>query len=191
MKKHVSKWSIALMLAGSLIVACQDESKPEESKEVAKEQNEKKFDADSSQEKSAFAVEAASGNLAEIKLAQLAIQKSSNKEIKDIATMLEADHTAALGDLKSIASVKGITLPTDEPDKTKELITDLSDDKPADFDKNWVKALMDKHEKTISDYEKALNDLKDEDLKAWITKVLPSIRSHHDKLMAINSKLKK
>lgn len=179
------------MLAGSLIVACQDETKPEESKEVAKEQNEQKFDADSSQEKSAFAVEAASGNLAELKLAQLAIQKSSNKEIKDIAKMLETDHTAALGDLKSIASVKGITLPTDEPDKTKELITDLSDDKPADFDKNWVKALMDKHEKTISDYEKALNDLKDEDLKAWITKVLPTIRSHHDKLMAINSKLKK
>ncbi len=179
------------MLAGSLMVACQDESKPEESKEVAKEQNEQKFDADSSEEKSAFAVDAASGNLAEIKLAKLAIQKSSNKEVKDIATMLETDHTTALGDLKSIASVKGITLPTDEPDKTKELITDLSDDKPADFDKNWVKALIDKHEKTISDYEKALNDLKDEDLKAWITKVLPSIRSHHDKLKAIESSLKK
>lgn len=191
MKKHLSKWSLGLLLAGSLIVACQDESKPEESKEVAKEQNDQKFDADSSEKKSNFAVEAAAGNLAEIKLAQLATQKSTNKEIKDIAAMLETDHTAALGELKSIASVKGITLPTDESDKAKDQIKKLSEDKPADFDKDWVKELMDKHEKTISDYEKAQNDLTDVDLKAWIAKVLPTIRSHHDKLMAINSAIKK
>lgn len=191
MKKHTINWGMALVLASSLIVACQDETKPEESKDVAKEHNEEKFKTDSSEDKAAFVVNAVSGNIAEVKLAQLAIEKSTDNEIKEIAKMLEADHSAALSDLQSLASTKAISIPTDEPDKTKELIKDLSDDKPADFDKAWVKALMDKHEKTIGDYEKALNDLKDEDIKTWINKVLPKVRTHLDKLMAINSRIKK
>jgi len=191
MKISVNKLAIACLVIGSMTMACQDETKPEESKEVAEDKNEAKFKTDTSENKAEFVVEAVSGNYAEIQLAQLAIQKSTDKQIKEIAKSLEADHTAALNDLKALATSKAISIPTDAPDKTKELITDLSDDKPADFDKAWVKALMDKHEKTISSYEKELNDSKDEALKAWITKVLPIIRTHHDKLMAYNSQIKK
>lgn len=191
MKIPVNKIAIALLVAGSLAVSCQDETKPEESKEVAEDKNEAKFKTDSSEDKAEFFVEAVSGNYGEIKLAQLAQQRSSDKQIKEIAKTLEADHTAALEELKTLASSKAISIPTEEPDKTKDLIKDLSDDKPADFDKAWVKAMMDKHEKTINSYEKELNDSKDEALKAWITKVLPIIRTHHDKLMAYNSQIKK
>lgn len=191
MKKHLNTGGLALVLAAGLITACKDRTRPEDSRKAATEQNEKKLEADSSQAKAAFAVEAASGNLAGIKLAQLAIARSSNKEIKDIARTIEADHTAALGELKEIAGVKGFVLPTDEPDKTKDLIKDLSKDPPARFDRNWVKAMMEKHEKMISRYERALNDLKDEDLIAWINKLLPRLRIHHDKLMVLHSQLPK
>jgi putative membrane protein len=191
MKITVNKLAIVCLVVGSIAMSCQDETKPEESKKVAEELNEDKFKTDSSEDKAQFVVEAAAGNYGEIKLAQLAIQKSTNKDIQAIAKTLEADHTTALNELKTLAASKAINIPTEEPDKTKELITDLSDDKPADFDKAWVKALMDKHEKTIRSYEKELNDSKDEALKAWITKVLPIIRTHHDKLMAYNSQIKK
>lgn len=191
MKITVNKLAIVCLVAGSIAMSCQDETKPDESKKVAEELNDDKFKTDTSEDKAQFVVDAAAGNYAEIKLAQLAIQKSTSKDIQAMAKSLEADHTAALDELKTLAASKAINIPTEEPDKTKELITDLSDDKPADFDKAWVKALMDKHEKTISSYEKELNDSKDEALKAWITKVLPIIRSHHDKLMAYNSQIKK
>lgn len=191
MKITVNKLAIVCLAIGSIAMSCQDETKPEESKKVAEELNDDKFKTDTSEDKAQFVVDAAAGNYGEIKLAQLAIQKSTNKDIQAIAKTLEADHTAALDELKTLAASKAINIPTEEPDKTKELITDLSDDKPADFDKAWVKALMDKHEKTISSYEKELNDSKDEALKAWITKVLPIIRTHHDKLMAYNSQIKK
>jgi putative membrane protein len=191
MKHYVSKLAVVILLAGSLAVGCQDETKPEESKEVAEDKNDAKFKTDSSENKAEFVVEAASGNYAEIKLAQLAEQKSTDKEIKDLAKMLQADHTAALDELKILATSKAISIPTEESDKAKEQLKDLGDDKPADFDKAWVKALMDKHEKTINTYEKELGESKDEDIKAWINKVLPKIRTHHDKLMAINSRVKK
>jgi putative membrane protein len=192
MKYTFNKLALALLVSGSLIASCGDETpKAEESKEVAEDKNEAKFKADSSEDKAAFVVEAVGGNIGEVKLAQLAQEKSSNKEIKEIAKMLVDDHTAALDGLKTLATSKAISIPTDEPDKIKETIKDLSDDKPADFDKNWTKALMDKHEKTINDYEKELGETKDEDIKAWINTVLPKIRTHHDKLMAYNSQIKK
>jgi putative membrane protein len=192
MKYTFNKLAIALLVAGSLAASCEDGTKkPEDSKEVAEDKNEAKFKTDSSEDKASFVVDAVGGNIGEIRLAQLAEEKSSSKAVKDIAKMLVDDHTAALNDLKTLATNKGISVPTDEPDKIKETIKDLSDDKPADFDKNWTKALMDKHEKTINDYEKELGNTKDEDIKAWINNVLPKIRTHHDKLMAYNSQVKK
>jgi putative membrane protein len=192
MKYTFNKLAIALLVAGSLAVSCEDSTKkPEESKEIAEDKNDAKFKADSSEDKASFVVDAVGGNIGEVKLAQLAEEKSSSKSVKEIAKMLVDDHTAALADLKTLAANKGISIPTDEPDKIKETIKDLSDDKPADFDKNWTKALMDKHEKTINSYEKELGETKDEDIKAWINKVLPKIRTHHDKLMAFNSQVKK
>jgi putative membrane protein len=192
MKFPTSKLTIALMMAASLAISCGDQAnKTEDSKELASDKNEEKFKADSSENKAEFVVEAASGNYGEIKLAQLAQEKSTDPEIKDLAKMLEEDHTAALNDLKMLASNKGISIPTEEPEKAKEMIKDLSDDKPEDFNKAWTKELMDKHEKTINQYEKELGETKDEDIKAWINKVLPKIRTHHDKLMAYNSKVKK
>jgi len=192
MKYTFNKLAIALLVAGSLAASCEDDTKkPEESKEVAEDKNDAKFKTDSSEDKASFVVNAAGGNIGEIRLAQLAEEKSSSKELKEIAKMLEKDHTAALNDLKTLATNKAISIPTDEPDKIKETIKDLSDDKPADFDKAWTKTLMDKHEKTINDYEKALGELKDDEIKAWINNVLPKIRTHHDKLMAYNSKVKK
>lgn len=192
MKYTFNKLAIALLVAGSLAASCGDNAqKPEDSKEVAEDKNDAKFKTDSSEDKAAFVVDAVGGNIGEIKLAQLAEQKSTSKEVKEIAKMLEQDHTAALNDLRTLATNKAISIPTDEPDKIKETIKDLSDDKPSDFDKNWTKALMDKHEKTINAYEKELGDTKDEDLKTWINNVLPKIRTHHDKLMAYNSQVKK
>jgi len=192
MKYTFKTFAIASIIASSLAVGCGDAATKDPGSEKAAEQkNDSTFKTDSSEDKASFVVDATGGNIGEIKLAQLAIEKSSSKELKDIAKMLVDDHTAALNALKTLATNKGITIPTEEPDKIKETIKDLSDDKPADFDKNWTKALMDKHEKTINDYEKELNDTKDEDIRAWINTVLPKIRTHHDKLMAYHSKVTK
>ena len=49
-----------------------------------------------------FVFEVVESNHGEIKLAELANQKSRNAEIKEIATMLLTDHTASLNDLKTV-----------------------------------------------------------------------------------------
>ena len=129
-------------------------------------------------------------NYEEIKLAQLASQKSSNAEVKEIATMLEADHTAALDKLKQVAGNASLTVATGEDEDARDEIKKLSDETGKDFDKDWCKKMMDKHDKTIETLEKEQNDVTDPAVKSWIAETLPKIRTHHDRLMACHSKLK-
>lgn len=194
MQTLINKITIFSLVAASFAAACNnnaDHKENPESKEVAEDKNDAKFKTDSTEHNAQFVVDAANGNLTEIRLAELAKQKSTNKDIKEIANMLYDDHTAALNDLKVLASNKSISIPADVTDDTKQQLQKLTDEKPSSFDKNWTDELMNKHQKTISDYEAALGTVTDADIKNWINTVLPKIRSHHDKLMALNSRLKK
>lgn len=193
MQTLINRITIFSLVAASFAVGCNNnaDQKPEESKEVAEDKNDAKFKTDSSEHNAQFVVDAANGNLTEIRLAELAQQKSTNKDIKKIAKTLYDDHTAALNDLKVLASNKSISIPADVTDDTKQDLQKLTDEKPSSFDKDWTDKLMNKHQKTISDYEAALGTVTDADVKNWINTVLPKIRMHHDKLMALNSRLKK
>ena len=58
-----------------------------------------------------------------------------------------------LGELKSLAAAKAISIPSEEPDEAKKDLDKIADDK--NFSKKWCKEMIDKHEKTISKYEEA------------------------------------
>lgn len=60
-----------------------------------------------------FAMKAAEGGRLEVMHAQMALQKSSNDEVKRYAQRMIDDHTKANQELMSVASGKGIMLPSD------------------------------------------------------------------------------
>lgn len=138
-----------------------------------------------------FVADEIAGNYGEIKASTLAQQKSSNKDVKAVAALLLKDHTAALADLKGIGSKKGLSsLPTEENADAKSKMTDIQSKTGGEFDKAWCDMMMEKHNKTISKYETMVNTLTDADVKNFINKVLPKIKAHHEKIMAVNNKLK-
>lgn len=192
MKRLVQQLLLGLTLGAA--VACQENGqKPDqgETKKEAETQNEKKFPADTLQRNAQFLVDATGGNIAAIKLAQLALERSKNKEIRGIAKMLADDHTAAWNKLKTLASNKSVTIPEEETAAAKATWKELNDDTATEFDKEWCSQLMKQHEQTINDYELALTQVTDQDIKNWINTALPTIRTHYDKLMACNSRIPK
>src|SRR3954468_1262487 len=60
-----------------------------------------------------FAMKAAEGGMLEVKLSQLAQQKSQDQSIKRLAQQLEQDHTQANQELMTVAKQKNINLPSD------------------------------------------------------------------------------
>jgi putative membrane protein len=147
---------------------------------VAEDKNEGKFTTKTSEKDAQFVVDAVAGNLTEIKYAQLAQQKSTDTKIKTVAAELEKAHQSMLGELKTLAAAKAISIPSEEPDEAKKDLNKIADDK--NFSKKWCKEMIDKHEKTISRYEEQVKETTDPELKNWITGALPAVRTHLDDL---------
>lgn len=137
-----------------------------------------------------FVADEVAGNYGEIKASTLAQQKSNNKDVKAVAGLLLNEHTAALANLKTIGSKKGITLPTEESADSKSKMADIQSKTGSEFDKAWCDMMMEKHTKTISKYETMISTVTDADVKNFINKVLPKIKAHHEKIMAISNKVK-
>lgn len=137
-----------------------------------------------------FLSDVAASNMAEIKMAQLAQQKGNSQDVKDIAKMLETDHSAVLAEVRSFASNRSATLPAEEKAEQKDMYNEVDKKTGKEFDKDWCEHMIDGHKKSIAKFENAQTDLNDADLKTWVSNTLPKLRTHLDKLNECNKKLK-
>ena len=156
--------------------------KKEDSGEIAEEQNDKKFEDKDLEKDADFVVSTVESNYAEIKLAQLAKEKATDNKVKDMANMLEKDHTRILNELKAYANKHGISVPLEESSDAEKDYSNLAEKNGGDFDKKWVDELEDKHEKSINNFESRLDKTEDPELKDWITATLPGLRTHLEML---------
>jgi putative membrane protein len=159
-----------------------------DTKEIAEDRNDDKFDEKDAEKNAQFVVDAVAANLDEIRLAELAEKRATSKEVKEIATMLKTQHTSLVNELKSYASKKVISIPTDETEKADDKADDLNDGK--DFDKKWCAQMKDMHEKSIKRFEDASTSLSDAELKNLASNALPTLRTHYDRITACHDKLK-
>ena len=97
----------------------------------------------------AFMIKAAQGGMAEVELSRMAVTKAQNAEVKKFAQMMIEDHTNANTELKSVATKKGVTLPTQTDAEHKAVMDKLTALSGAEFDKAYVQAMVDDHKKTV------------------------------------------
>jgi putative membrane protein len=126
----------------------------------------------------AFVKKAADGGLAEVAMAKLAQEKAESAEVKAFAQKLEKDHTQANTELKQVASQKNITLPT-APSKMHQATHDkLSKLSGAAFDKAYVAAMLEDHQKDVREFQREASSGTDSDVKAFAAKTLPTLKEH-------------
>jgi len=181
--------SVAVLLsAGILVTACNNSGegyKTEDPAKAAEEQNDQKFSK--AEEKDAqLVVDAWLGSSFEMRMADSAKKFVSTDEGKRLAGMLADAHANINSRLQQLATDKQITLPADITDEQKKKIEDIKSKKAKDFDREFAKAMAEKHEAAIKVYEQSAKEATDPDIKAYFTSVLPELRTHLD--MAIKSK---
>lgn len=127
-----------------------------------------------------FIQDAAESGMFEVEVAQLGASKATDPAVKDFANKLVQDHQQANNELVQLANSKHVELSA-APDRAKRHATEkLGKKSGAEFDKDFVKEVGIKdHEKDIRKFEKAANDVKDPELKAWVQKTLPHLREHY------------
>ena len=137
-----------------------------------------------------FMTEAAQGGMMEVKLGELASQKAANAEVKAFGKMMVEDHGKANASLKELAAKKGIELPKEMSGGQQADYDKLSKLSGAEFDKEYVSMMVEDHEADLDAFNEQAEDAEDADLKAFAAKYAPVIKSHYEKIKAINDKMK-
>jgi putative membrane protein len=137
-----------------------------------------------------FATTAGDNGMAEVALGKLALEKTTNAQIKDFANMMVTDHGKANEKLMAIAKAKNITLPATVGAEHKAKMDDLSKLSGKDFDKAYVDAMVDGHQKTLDLLNGEAKDGKDAELKAFAAETAPTVKMHLDMITKIKDGMK-
>lgn len=162
------------------VTSCGLNQQPTDTKEVAEELNEEKFDTNMQKDDAQFLVEAAENNLKQIQLGQLAQQKGYSSHVKELGKMMEDAHTNSQRELAALAKRKMIAIPASTTDDAKEASVELSAKSGNDFDKAYADMMVSDHEDAIEAFEKATTECDDTDLNTWARTSLPNLRKHLD-----------
>jgi len=137
-----------------------------------------------------FVIEAAQGGMAEVSLGQMAAAKATNNDVKEFGNRMVTDHSKANDELKQLATNKGITLPADPGADEKKTEEALSKKSGKAFDKAYMTDMVKDHEKDVAEFQKESKDAQDPDLKAWVTRTLPTLQDHLKMAKQVASKVK-
>lgn len=125
-----------------------------------------------------FLIKAAQGNLAEVKSAKLALKKSSDTGVKQVAQRILNDHTKAQQQLTSLARSLSVALPAMPSDTQQATYTKWSKLSGNAFDNSYLSGQMHDHAVTISLFQKEVNSGSNPSVKAWARQTLPTLSGH-------------
>jgi putative membrane protein len=133
-----------------------------------------------------FLMDAAMGGMMEVQLGRWALQLGSSDAVKQFARRMVDDHSKANAELMTLATSKGITLPTELDKKHQAEVRKLTRLSGAEFDRAYAKMMVSDHNKDVSEFEKQSTKGADADVKAFASKALPTLKEHQQMATALN-----
>lgn len=135
-----------------------------------------------------FVDEATAKGIAEIETAKLAIEQGQSEEIKSFAERMIEDHTKMNEELKQLAQQKNLEVSDDATltDQAKAMILEMRDGES--FDSHYASNQVNAHEQTIELFERASQNLADEELRELATESLETLREHLAKAKELEGK---
>jgi putative membrane protein len=126
----------------------------------------------------AFTEKASEGGLAEVNLGRLAAKRASDADVKEFAKMMVKDHTKANKELIDLANRKRFKVAKTMDDDHKKMFDKLANLSGAEFDREYMTGMVKGHELMVKIFEKQSKSGKDEELKGWAEKTLPTLKEH-------------
>lgn len=124
-----------------------------------------------------FVKEAVEGNLAEVRLGELALQRAEDPEVRKFGETLRQDHTAALKRASNIAKSLQVEAPTEPTSEANRHYDGLAQLSGGQFDAAFVSHMILAHEAEIAKYSR--NASSDNDgVAAFVADALPKMRAH-------------
>src|SRR5690606_10689209 len=126
----------------------------------------------------------------EVEAGKIALSQATSADVKAFAQEMVDDHTKLGQDLNQIASTKNMILPTILSESQQKDLNDLREKTGVDFDKEYVKMMVDDHKEDVDDFKDASEKLDDSDLKTFAINALPILQKHLMNIEEIHNKMK-
>jgi putative membrane protein len=132
-----------------------------------------------------FAIKAADGGLLEVQLGKLAEKKAMGERVRNFGEMMVEDHTKLNDDLKTRATSQNVSLPNTPDGDGQKLINRLSSKSGEDFDKAYMKMMVEDHKKDLAEFRKKADKGTNPVIKEFASMALPVLEKHLDSAQAI------
>lgn len=140
-----------------------------------------------------FVEEALSAGMAEVELGRMAQQRAADAEVKQFADMLVRDHSQAGDSLKQLAQQHSIPARGELEERHRDLIDRLSNLKGADFDREYMDAMIDSHEDMVGHLQTRASEDRfggnQASLNQWAANALPTTRRHLEDARRLRDRL--
>lgn len=136
-----------------------------------------------------FAISASYVNIAEIRLSQMAVQKSTNDSINSYAREMITDHTTAQNELRTISNDLNIVLNDSLDQAHSTLYNQLSALKGFAFDSAYIANQVTDHQSTKTLLETMISNRGDSSLVSYANKRLPIVNRHLQKAIDTRTRL--
>jgi putative membrane protein len=116
--------------------------------------------------------------MAEVGMGQLALEKSSEAGVKQLAQRIVDDHTRANDKLRALAQARQVTLPAAPGEEAQESTSTIKALDAKKFDKAWAAAMVRDHQKAVALFAAAAGRTQDAEVRAFAQATLPTLKTH-------------
>lgn len=134
-----------------------------------------------------FIKRAAADGVVEVKLGQVALDKSSNAVVKKLAQRIIEDHNKADDELRTLAQGKQLTLLP--PDAANPDIADFKDKDGAKFDQAWTDTIVKNHQRAMAMFTTEKRHAQEPDVRNFANESLPVLTTHLEMARKLQNEL--
>jgi putative membrane protein len=136
-----------------------------------------------------FVQTALQGGQAEVELARMAQSRATNADVKAFAQRMEQDHGKTNDELTRMVNAKFTPMEM-KPDAMHRREADrLAKASGAEFDRAYMRQMVEDHRKTVSEFQKAPRSAGDAEIKAFAARTLPTLQQHLQQAQSLHASL--
>jgi len=125
-----------------------------------------------------FLAQAMQDSLAEIEACEMALQKTSNADVKAFSQHMIDQHGQMGREIEQLASRKHLSLPDDVTSEQKSTCEQLSKLSGKEFDRKFMEHNIEDHEKDIKTFSEQAPQIADDDIRAFAEKGVRQLGEH-------------
>ena len=136
-----------------------------------------------------FLADVIRGNVAEVKLGQLAAERGQSQQVREYGDMLKKDHTKSLEKASSLANEIGVPASSELTDRQRKQFESLQKLSGDEFDTTFLSQMVREHQTDIAKFSAQAQNGSDPEVMAFAQETLPTLQAHLQHAQSIQSDL--